>query len=132
MNKSSPDSYLLIADTILFVHVAFAAFVVLGLALILAGKVFDWSWVRNRCFRTIHALSICIVVIQAWLGVICPLTTWEMAFRSRAGDAVYSSTFISHWLQTILYYDAPPWVFVVCYTVFAALALASWVWVRPR
>ncbi|MCP4299138.1 MAG: DUF2784 domain-containing protein, partial [Gammaproteobacteria bacterium] len=68
----------------------------------------------------------------SWLGVICPLTTWEMVLRERAGAATYSGTFISHWLETILYYQAPAWVFTVCYTVFAAVVVASWFWVRPR
>jgi hypothetical protein len=71
-------------------------------------------------------------VVQSWLAAICPLTTLEMTFRSRAGDAVYPGSFIGHWLETLLYYDAPAWVFVLCYTAFGALVLASWFWVRPR
>ena len=73
-----------------------------------------------------------LVTLQSWFGVICPLTTWEMALRRRAGDATYAGEFIAHWLEQILYYRAPPWVFVVCYTIFAALVVASWFWVRPR
>ena len=34
----------------------------------------------------------------AWIGMICPLTTWEMALRAKAGDATYSGSFIAHWL----------------------------------
>jgi hypothetical protein len=55
-----------------------------------------------------------------------------MAFRERAGDAAYTGSFISHWLETLLYYNAPPWVFVVCYTAFGALVVVSWIWVPPR
>lgn len=39
---------------------------------------------------------------------------------------------IAHWLQTLLYYDAPAWVFVVCYTLFGLLVVGSWFSVRPR
>jgi hypothetical protein len=128
----SPELYLLAADAILFTHVLFVAFVVFGLLFILAGKLFSWSWVRNPWFSLVHLAAIGVVVLQSWLRVICPLTTWEMALRERAGDEVYSGSFISHWLATILYYRVPEWVFVVCYTAFGALVVASWFWVRPR
>jgi len=124
--------YLLVADSLLFLHVLFVAFVVIGLILILAGGLLAWRWVRNRHFRLAHLLAIGIVVIQSWLGIVCPLTTWEMALREKAGDAVYSGTFVSHWLESILYFSAPPWVFVVCYTIFGLLVVASWAWVRPE
>ena len=124
--------YLLAADGILFTHVLFVAFVIFGLLLTLAGKLFSWTWVRNPWFRLAHSIAIGVVVLQSWLGVICPLTTWEMALRERAGEAVYAGTFISHWLETILYYHASEWVFISCYTVFGLLVLASWFWVRPR
>jgi hypothetical protein len=123
---------LLAADAILLLHVLFVAFVLVGLVLIFVGNVLNWSWVRNPLFRTAHLVAIGVVVIQSWLGVICPFTTWEMALRSRARNAVYSGSFISHWLETILYYHAPAWVFVGCYTVFGAVVVASWFLVRPR
>jgi hypothetical protein len=120
------------ADAILLLHVLFVAFVVFGLALIFTGRSLGWNWVRNPWFRLIHLIAIAVVVFQSWLRVICPLTTLEMEFRSRAGDGVYPGSFIAHWLETILYYQAPPWVFMVCYTVFGAMVLTSWFWVRPR
>jgi hypothetical protein len=116
----------------LLLHTSFVAFVIFGLILIFAGKLFGWSWVRNRWFRVAHLIAIGIVVLQSWLGVICPLTTIEMALRSRAGDATYTGSFIAHWLDSLLYYRAPAWVFAVCYTAFGALVAASWFWVRPR
>ena len=128
----SPALYRLAADALLLLHVLFVAFVVLGLAMVLVGWFAGWRWVRNPWFRTAHLAAIGVVVLQAWLGVICPLTTWEMALRERAGDAVYAGAFIAHWLEAILYYDAPPWVFTACYTAFAVLVILSWVWVRPR
>ena len=127
----SQTFYLLAADMLLLTHVLFVAFVVFGLLLILAGKLFSWGWVRNRIFRLAHLIAIGVVVVQSWFGVICPLTTWEMALREKAGDVVYGGTFMSHWLETILYYNAPAWVFVVCYTIFGLLVVVSWFWVRP-
>lgn len=124
--------FLLAADVVLMLHVLFVAFVVVGLLLILIGKPLNWAWVRNPWFRFAHLAAIAVVVLQAWFGVICPLTTLEMALRDRAGDATYSGTFVSHWLETLLYYEAPAWVFAVCYTAFGALVVLSWFWVRPR
>lgn len=125
------DLYLLAADLILFSHVLFVAFVVLSLVLIVIGRFADWSWVRNPWFRLAHLAAIGVVVLQSWIGMVCPLTAWEMALRQRAGDAVYSGTFIAHWMQSILYYQAPAWVFATCYTLFALLVAACWIWVRP-
>ena len=124
--------YLLAADAVLLLHVLFVAFVVVALLLILAGRPLSWDWVRNWWFRVIHLVAIGIVVLQSWLGVICPLTRLEMLLRSKAGDATYAGSFVSHWLEAILYYRAPAWVFAASYTAFAAVVVASWVWVRPH
>ena len=125
-------AFRLAADAVLLLHALFVGFVVFGLAIILAGKALRWSWVRNPWFRLAHMLAILVVVIQSWLGVICPLTTFEMILRARAGDTVYPGSFVAHWVEAILYYQAPPWVFAVCYTLFGAVVVAGWFWVRPR
>ena len=125
-------AYGVAADIVLLTHVLFVAFVVCGLACVLVAKPLGWSWVRNPWFRLAHLLCIGFVVVQSWLGAMCPLTVWEMGLRDKAGDVVYQGDFIAHWLESILYYRAPAWVFAVCYTVFGVLVLASWFWVRPR
>ncbi len=124
--------YLIAADAVLVIHALFVLFVVFGLLLIIAGSCAHWSWVRNRPFRWLHLLAIIIVTLQAWLGVVCPLTSVEMWLRQRAGDATYSGAFIAHWVENILYWRAPAWVFVVLYTAFGALVAATWTWVPPR
>lgn len=120
------------ADVLLLVHVLFVAFMVLGLVCIVLGKLRCWLWVRNRWFRLCHVVAMAVVMIQTWLGIICPLTKFEMALRSRAGDAVYSESFIGYWLSILLYYHVPAWVFVVGYTLFGLAVAVSWLWVRPR
>lgn len=124
--------YLLIADLLLAVHVLFVAFVVFGLILVIVGGWLSWSWVRNPWFRWAHLASIAVVVVQSWFGIICPLTNWEMAFRAKAGGATYAGSFIVHWLDKILYYQAPAWVFALAYTLFGLFVVAGWFWVRPR
>jgi len=129
---SMPRVLLLLADAILVMHLLFVLFVVFGLVAVYLGYVFHWRWVRRRRFRIVHLLAIGIVVVQSWLGVICPLTRWEMALRAEAGAEVYAGSFIQHWLQALLYYSAPDWVFVAVYTGFGALVVASWFLVRPE
>jgi hypothetical protein len=128
----SSTLYLLAADLLLVVHALFVAFVVLGLVLIIAGGFLGWSWVRNPWFRIAHLAAIGVVVLQSWLGILCPLTTWEMALRAQAGAATYPGSFIAYWVGEILYYDLPAWVFVAAYTVFGLLVAATWILVRPR
>lgn len=129
---SMPRLLLLLADAILVMHLLFVLFVVFGLVAVYLGHVFRWRWVRRRRYRIVHLLAIGIVVVQSWLGVICPLTRWEMALRAEAGADVYAGSFIQHWLQALLYYSAPEWVFVAVYTGFGALVVTSWFLVRPE
>jgi hypothetical protein len=123
---------LLLANAVLVVHVGVAVFVVAGLALVVVGNLKRWGWVNNLWFRLAHVAAIGIVVAEAWLEFVCPLTTLEMWLRSRAGAAPYGGGFIEHWLQQLLYYSAPPWVFVAAYTAFALLVLATWWFFPPR
>lgn len=126
------STYHAVADLVLILHVAFVAFVVAGLLLIWIGGFCGWRWIRNPWFRALHLAGIGLVVVEAWLGFVCPLTTLEMALRERAGDATYHSSFIEHWLQQLLYYEAPAWVFVAGYTLFGMAVAGSWWWFRPR
>ena len=121
-----------LADLVLVAHVAFVVFVVFGLLLILCGGVMGWRWVRNPWFRVAHLAAIGLVVLQAWLGIVCPLTTLERHLREAAGDAIYSETFIAHWLHRVLFFQAPMWAFTVCYTLFGLAVVMSWIQFRPR
>jgi len=124
--------YLLAADALLVTHCALVVFIGGGLALVLAGGALGWAWVRNPWFRLAHLLAIGVVVAQAWANRLCPLTVWEQALRRRAGEAGYSGGFIAHWLQELLYYEAPLWQFALAYSLFGLLVLLAWWRVRPR
>ena len=124
--------YVLAADALLGLHALFVLFVILGLALTLIGRLTGWRWVRNTWFRCLHLAAILFVVIQTWLGLPCPLTVWEIQLRAQAGGVVYDGDFIAHWVEELLYYEAPAWVFVTAYSLFALLTLLSWILVRPR
>lgn len=128
----TPSYYLLAADLLLVLHVLVVLFILGGLALILAGGALQWRWVRRRWFRVLHLVAIGVVVLQAWLGRLCPLTLWEQALREQAGATTYTGSFIAHWLGELLYYSAPAWVFTLGYSLFGLLVLWSWFKVRPQ
>jgi hypothetical protein len=119
-----------LADLVLVVHALFVAFVVLGFALILAGLALGWQWVRRPGFRYAHLAAIGVVVLQAWFGIVCPLTTLESALRARAGESGYAESFIQDWLYRLLYYQAENWVFTLVYTVFGTAVALVW-WFAP-
>lgn len=126
------EFYGLAADLILIIHAFFVAFVLCGFVIIWLGFWRRWHWVRNGVFRVAHVLAIGIVVLQAWVGMLCPLTVWENALRRLAGEAGYGDSFIRYWLHELLFYDAAPWVFTLAYSVFGILVVLTWVVVRPR
>ncbi len=123
--------YRFAADLILLIHVGFVTFVVLSQLLIMVGGWRGWNWVRNLRFRLAHLAAIGFVVAQAWQGQTCPLTVWEMDLRRLAGEATYPGSFIAHWLDALLYYQAPPIVFTLVYSAFGLLVALSWWWVPP-
>jgi len=124
--------YSILADLVLVTHTLVVFFIVGGLALVLLGAALGWAWIRYYWFRMAHLAAIAVVALQSWLEIFCPLTTLEMYLRNQAGQAAYSESFIAHWLHGLLYYEAPFWVFSLCYTLFGLTVLAAWVLIPPR
>ena len=127
----NPPVFQLLANAVLALHLAVVLFVAGGLLLVVAGNLRRWRWVNALWFRLAHLASIGFVVLQAWLGQVCPLTTREMWLRARGGVSTYGGGFIEHWMQRLLYHDAPEWVFVLAYSVFGLLVIASWFYFPP-
>ncbi|MCP4334983.1 MAG: DUF2784 domain-containing protein [Gammaproteobacteria bacterium] len=126
------DMNALLADLVVFVHALFVLFVVAGQALILMGWIIRWRWTRNPVFRIIHLAAIGFVVAEAWFGVVCPLTTLEHELRNSAGQTVHEMSFIGYWLNRLMFYTAPEWVFTLVYTLFAILVVTTFVFYAPN
>src|ERR1041385_5839336 len=124
--------YQLSADVVLALHVAIVAFVVGGLVLVIAGNLLRWRWVNAYWFRLAHLAAIATIAAESWLGIICPLTSVEMWLRANAHETTYAGSFVGHWLQRILYYDAPAWVFTTAYSLFGLLVAGTWWYFPPR
>ncbi len=120
-------SHQALADAVLLLLFAVVIFVVLGLPAIVVGNWRGWAWVNTPWLRVAHMVAIAVVALQAWLGQYCALTVLESSLRRQAGQASYESSFIEHWVQRLLYFEAPLWVFALAYTVFGGLvAWALW------
>src|SRR5438034_10159994 len=97
--------YALLADLIVAIHIAYVVYVVGGLVAILIGAWRGRKWIRNPWFRVTHLLAILIVVIEIFLKLNCPLTTWENQERATAQqpadgrafmDRVFTIIFVSY------------------------------------
>jgi hypothetical protein len=117
--------YALLADAVVAIHFAFAAFVVFG-------GFLAWRW-RSVVYAHLPALA-----WGCWVELshrICPLTPLENHLRERGGEAGYSGSFLAHYLHGLLY---PPgltadtqWVLAGFLLVVNAVAYGG-LWVRHR
>lgn len=123
-----PDfpAYQFLADVVLTLHFAVVAFVVGGVVFVILGNLVGWHWVNAFSLRLAHLVAIGFVAAEAWLGTTCPLTTLEMWLRTQSRATTYSSSFIEHWVQRLLYFEAPAWVFALAYSLFGLLVLMLW------
>jgi len=85
--------YSLAADLLVFIHLAFIAFVVFGGLLVL-------KWPRLGLLHIPACVWGALIEFQSGL---CPLTPWEQHLRLLAGQTSYSGSFIQHYLMPLLY-----------------------------
>ena len=85
--------YLVAANAIALIHLAFIIFVVMG-----GIAVLRWPWLM-----WIHLPAAIWGVMIEFAGWYCPLTTSENALLRRAGEAGYSNGFLEHYIFSIIY-----------------------------
>ena len=117
----------MLADAIVIVHLCIVLFVLTGVPLIYLGAARHWAWVRSLRWRLLHLIAIAVIATESLFGIACPLTVWEDRLR---GDQI-ATGFIERWIDRILFYDAPTWVFTAAYVAFASLVAITWVAVPP-
>ena len=116
-----------LGQAILAVHLAVIAFNVLGLIAIPIGAWRGWAWVRVRWWRALHIASWAVVALQAALGRACFLTHWQDRLTgSGRGDPM-----IARWVNGLIYWPLPIWVFAAIYLALFASVVALWWWVAP-
>lgn len=118
----------MLADIILIIHFLFVLFVVGSLPLIWIGEWMRFEFVRNLRFRLAHIVAILFVVVESFIGMVCPLTLLED--RLRGGES--GGNFIQRWLHRILFYDVPGWMLTMIYVLFAILVIITFKLLPPR
>ena len=87
------NSYGLLADLVVIVHMGFVLFVVLG------GVSVLW-WPR---LAWMHLPAVLWGIGIEWRGAVCPLTPLETWLRTQTGGTGYSGDFIQQYLLPTLY-----------------------------
>jgi hypothetical protein len=85
--------YRIAADAIVWLHLIFIVFVMLGALLVLR-----WKWVA-----LLHIPAAAWGMCVEFLHLYCPLTPLENLLRTRAGEVGYSGGFVEHYLIALIY-----------------------------
>jgi Protein of Unknown function (DUF2784) len=117
----------MLADIVVVFHLLIVLFILLGVPLVYVGAALHWTWVRSWRWRILHLGAILFVAAESTLGITCPLTLWEDMLRGHPT----AGGFIERWIDQLIFYDAPTWVFTIAYMAFAALVLVTWILVPP-
>jgi hypothetical protein len=67
---------------------------------VIAGGLLTLKW---RWIVYLHLPAAAWGTVVELFGWTCPLTPWENGLRRAAGDAMYSGSFVEHYLLPILY-----------------------------
>ena len=113
----------MLADLVFALHAGVVLFNVSGLLLIVIGGLVGWAWIRQRGFRIAHVALMALVTLEAIFGLTCPLTLLEDALRGVANE----QSFVQRWTMALIYWNAPPWVFVLLYVAFLLAVIGAWV-----
>ena len=113
----------LAGELTLAVHLLVIAFNVVGLAAIPLGAWRGWAWIRVRWWRALHLASWALVAVQAALGRACILTIWQ----DRLEGAGPRPPLIERWVNSVVYWPLPIWVFGAIYLALFAAVLGFWV-----
>ena len=124
-------SSMIFADMIALIHLGYVVFVILGFILIVVGIVLRWQWIRNLWFRIAHLAAIAGVALEAVLGINCPLTVLEFSLRYGVPPSERRVSFVGAFVDSILYYDAPAWLFTIIYVGFALLVAITFIMAPP-
>ena len=119
-----------LATAILIFHLGIVAFNIFGLIVVPIGARRHWRFVRGFTWRFAHLLSLGVVALQAALGRACFLTIWENDLMT-GGTGAAPPPMIAHYLDSVLYWPLPLWVFAILYILVLIYAILLWRWVPP-
>lgn len=94
--------YKIIAEITVLIHFLWILFLIFG-SLWGASNI---KW--NKPARIVHITALVFAFIINSLNLYCPLTYLEQWTREQAGAGQYSGSFISHYLEEIIYLNVEP------------------------
>ncbi len=116
-------TYEIAADVTALLHLTFLAFVLLGGVL---GR-------RRRTWKVLHLVSMGYGVLIEVFYWYCPLTYVEQYLRHKAGRGTYQEAFIQHYLNKVIYLDAPQWSLILAAVLVLAVNIGFYVfWWRKE
>lgn len=118
----------LAGQLVLGAHLVVIGFNVAGLVLIPLGAWAGWGFVRIRWLRLLHLASLAVVAVQAVLGEACFLTIWQSDLTGGGRE----DPLIMRWVNSVIFWPLPMWVFTALYVAVFVYVLALWRWVPPR
>jgi Protein of Unknown function (DUF2784) len=116
-----------LADTVLALHLVVIGFNVFGLVAIPLGAWRGWRFVRVAWWRWLHVAALAAVAGQALAGRACFLTLGQDALLGRGGHA---PPLIMRWVDGVIFWPLPLWVFAVLYVLVWLYVLAL-LWAVP-
>ena len=120
---------MILAEAILAAHLAIILFNLFGLIVVPLGAICGWRFVRVRWWRLLHLVSLGVVAAQAIFGRACFLTIWQAALAGAAGSP---TPLIMGWVNRLISWPLPIWVFAALYILVFGYALALLWLVPPR
>lgn len=116
-----------IGQAVLAAHLAVIGFNIFGLVAVPLGAWLGWRWVRILWWRALHLASLALVALQAAFGRACFLTLWQDALTGGG----HADPLVMRFVNSLIYWPLPIWVFTAAYLAIFAYAIALWIWVRP-
>jgi hypothetical protein len=121
---------MIMVQAVLAVHVTVILFNVFGLVAVPIGAICNWRFVHIRWWRVLYLLSLAAVAAQALAGRACFLTIWQNDLTASAQPA---TPLIVRWIDLLVYWRLPIWMFAALYVLVFAYALALlWLVRRQR
>ncbi len=118
---------MLLAEAVLAAHLAIILFNLFGLVAVPLGAALGWSFVHIAWWRLLHVGLLAAVAAQALAGRACFLTVWQSEL---AGGAANPTPLIMGWVDRLVYWRLPIWVFAALYALVFGYALAL-LWLVP-
>ncbi len=114
--------YRLAAELTVLLHFCFILFVIFG-ALV--------AW-KRPLLKYLHWAALAYGLLVEIFYWYCPLTVLEQYFREKGGLAGYERSFLTYYLERLIYWDVPRWVLIAAAAVVVASNVGFYLHVARR